>query len=87
MFAIGNHQFKNENQSSIKENTKILDDIEVIKKSDSKFKEDRIKLTILKLQEVTQGWIITDYCTYKKTHKSNGKIKILDLLIYLYGFF
>ena len=40
-----------------------------------KFKEDRIKLTVLKLQEVTQGWIITDYCTYGKTHKSNGKIK------------
>lgn len=40
-----------------------------------KFKEDRIKLTILKLREVTQGWIITDYCTYDNTHKSNGKIK------------
>ena len=40
-----------------------------------KFKEDRIKLTILKLQEVTQGWNITDYCTYDKTHKSNSKIK------------
>ncbi|PHS08093.1 MAG: hypothetical protein COA88_07305 [Kordia sp.] len=34
-------EFKNENQSSIKENTKILDDIEVIKKSNSKFKDGK----------------------------------------------
>lgn len=34
-------ELKNENQSSIKENTKILDDIEVIKKSDSNFIEDQ----------------------------------------------
>ena len=40
-----------------------------------KFKQDRIKLTILNLQEATQGLNISGYCTYEKTHRSNGKIR------------
>ena len=41
-----------------------------------KFKQDRIKLTILKLEEVSQGWDITDFvCTYDKTHNKSGKVK------------
>ena len=41
-----------------------------------KFKQDKIKLTVLKLQEVTQGWDITStVCTYDKTHNSSGKVK------------
>ena len=40
-----------------------------------KFKQDRIKLTILNLQEATQGMNISVYCTYDKTHRSNGKIR------------
>ena len=41
-----------------------------------KFKQDKIKLTVLKLEEVTQRWDITDLvCTYEKTHNSKGKVK------------
>ena len=40
-----------------------------------KFKQDRIKLTVLKLEEVTQRWNITDFCTYDKTHNKSGKVK------------
>ena len=41
-----------------------------------KFKQDRIKLTVLKLEEVTQRWDITDVvCNYEQTHTKSGKVK------------
>ena len=40
-----------------------------------KFKQDRIKLTLLDLEEVTQKTDVIGFCTYDKTHNSSGKIK------------
>ena len=41
-----------------------------------KFKQDKIKLTVLSLQQTGQyTTLITPYCTYDKTHNSSGKVK------------
>jgi len=40
-----------------------------------KFKKDKIKLTVLNLTTADTGLSVIDYCTYNKTHKSNGNIK------------
>ena len=38
-----------------------------------KFKQDKIKLTVLSLQ--SGQFTVSSYCTYDKTHNSSGKVK------------